>query len=486
MKKARKIVNDIFQEIEKRANDRPFDDSLLQELNDKRRAIEDRITLDFSRSVPAASIAKIRETLGSELLDCLEQGKLGVLGKKAKDRLVRVYKKLATLVEFHRFYTKEVQTAELRIACLEHIKNELVESQVAHVHELELLDERLVEHHLLVRMVLAPFEDAVKQFLRFLDAKQIEVFLFDDDKFLAAELKTDGETFRYDMEEEHPPLPEAVSEVTLQEVQETSLDVPLVVEGEQIGHYRITRQSTDGFDKDGWKKTVESVTPVLARIIEANRNRVQARKVYIDDLTRLYNKRKLNEQMGKLFKQFKRGEKKLFIVMMDIDHFKVLNDTYGHPVGDRVLQQTAALIKNAIPHAYRYGGEEFAGIFYGYTKEHTLELIENVRRTIETTPYAINKQEYHITISAGVAEFETSMNSVMDAIDRADQALYASKEDGRNRCTFYDDVKHRLTADAAKLRQEILRLKEQMKRMADLEEQNKKLTRELKQKKQRK
>jgi diguanylate cyclase (GGDEF)-like protein len=320
---------------------------------------------------------------------------------------------------------------------------------------------------MLLSIALGPFETAMREIVAFLHARQIEVFLFDDDKFLATELRTDGKSFVYNKEDERPPLPEAVSEVKIREIQETALEVPLRVDGELIGHYRVTHGGAEACDTAAWQRDVEWVTPVVARLLESNRNRIQSRKVYIDDLTQLYNKRKLNEQMGKLFKQFKRGEKKLHIGMLDIDKFKVLNDTYGHPVGDAVLRQTAAIIKEEVPYAYRYGGEEFAAVFSGQDREQAMGLMERLRRRIEETVYTINGQEYRITISGGVAEFETHMNSIMDAIDRADQALYASKEDGRNRITYFADVKDRLSADATKLRQEILQLREQVRHLSE-------------------
>ena len=116
------------------------------------------------------------------------------------------------------------------------------------------------------------------------------------------------------------------------------------MEGEQIGHCRFERHAFGDFDIDRWREDVELITPVLARIIKSNSNLVMANKVYVDDLTHMYNKRKLSEQMGKLFKQFKRGDKELHIAMIDIDKFKVLNDTCGHPVGDQILKQTAVIL----------------------------------------------------------------------------------------------------------------------------------------------
>ncbi len=473
MKKSRSIVDDIVREIEARVCSPHFDEELIKQFQEKRKEIEEQVSREFSGGVPDKYISKIRTVLGEEFFEFLNQGKIGPIVWKGKERLQRIYKKLAILVELYLYYKKESQEKALDLEHLKKIKQELIESQVSHVHEIETLDVPLSEYRLLIDIVLDPFEIAIKKIMNFLKVKQIEVFLFDDDKFLATEMKTDGETFTYNQEEEKHNLPEAIKEVKLKEIQETTLDVPLVVEGEQIGHYCLDRQTSEEFDKETWKKDVERMTPVLARVIESNRNQILARKVYIDDLTQMYNKRKLNEQMGKLFKQFKSGNKELHIAMVDIDKFKTLNDTYGHPVGDQILKKTADILKDEMPNAYRYGGEEFAGVFYGYDRDSTMESVERLRQRIENTPYLIKGQEYRITISAGIAEFETHMNSVMDAIDRADQALYASKEDGRNRCTYYDDIKDRLSADAAKLRQEILQLKEQMKKVA---KENKQLT----------
>lgn len=465
MKKARSIVNDIVKEIEERVSSPQADEALLKKFQDRQKEIEDAVLQDFSSGVPRKHVSRIKQILGSEFIDILNQGKIGPLVWKGKERLERIYQRLASLLALYLHYEKEAQAKTLDVERLSKIKNELIESQISHIHEVEMLETQLRGYKMLMEIALEPFEDAMKKITSFLNAKQIEVFLFDDDRFLATELKTDGETFTYNQQEEKPEIPEAVSEVKLQEKKETTLDVPLVVEGKQIGHYRLELQASGDFDKVQWKKDVEWITPVLARVIESNRNLILARKVYIDDLTQMYNKRKLNEQMGKLFKQFKRGDKELYIAMMDIDKFKLLNDTYGHPVGDEILKQTAVIFKEEMPCAYRYGGEEFAGVFYGFDKERTLEIMERLRKRIENTVYPIKGQDYRITISAGIAKFETHMSSVMDAIDRADQALYASKEDGRNRCTYYHDVKDRLSSDAAKLRQEILQLKEQMNRV---------------------
>ncbi len=478
MQQARLIVQEIVQEIEKRVYEQPRDETLCKLFSDKKREIQDRIALDFSRGIPHACVSKIRDLLGSECLEYLDQGRPGPFARKGKDRLESIYRHLACITDMYRYYETEIKNFAHRTSCLEKIKQELIEAQISHVDEVEQLEKQLRNKEMLIRLVLKPFEQALSKIMAFLQAQQLEVFLFDDDRFLAQELKTDGHTFIYNKGEETlPSLPEAVNELQLNEVKENTLNVPLSVEDRHIGHFQITRQITEGFDQESWKNDVTLITPILGRIIEAYRNSHETKKVYIDDLTQLYNKRKLNDQMGKLFKQFKRGDKELFIAMMDIDRFKSLNDKYGHPVGDEILRQTAAIIKEMVPYAYRYGGEEFASIFYGYTREETIDAVEKLRTRIEQTPYAISGQAFHITISAGIAEFETHMNSVMDAIDHADQALYASKEDGRNRTTYFDDVKDRLSEDASRLRQEMLQLKD---RLDQVHAENKRLAAQLK------
>lgn len=486
MEKARKIVEGILKEITTRIVKQQAGQIIPDCWLEEQKAIEDQVLLGFSRNaVPPEYFLRIRETLGSDIIDGLEQSISGPLGRKKREKLQPLYKKIALLIERNRFLDRKLKELFEDNQRLRTIQNELIESQVGFVHEAEQLEQEIEKYRILIDIVLQPFEKAMKRVVNFLEADHLEVFLFDDDRFLSAELKTDGKTIIYQKTEEKPSTPVAVSEAILHEVQEISLDMPLMVGDNHIGHFRVSRAITDDLSREQWKENVAWITPVLARIIQSNRDSILARKVYIDDLTQLYNKRKLNEQMGRLFNRFRQGDKELHIAMLDIDRFKTLNDTYGHAVGDAILRQSAAIIKEEVPYAYRYGGEEFAAVFYGYNREQTQEIMERLRRRIEKTAFTIEGKDFHITISAGIARFETYMNSVMDAINRADAALYLSKEDGRNRCTYYDDVKDRLTADVAQLRQELLRMKEQVAQFDRLQQENLRLAEELERERQR-
>ena len=480
MEKARKIVEGILKEIATRTEKQRVNQTIPDCILEEQKSLEDQVLLGFSRNaIPPEYFFRIRETLGGDIIDNLEQSISSPLGRKKREKLQPLYKKIALLIERNKFLEKKLKEIAENNYRLNIIQNELVESQIGFVHEAEQLEQEIEKYRVLIDMVLEPFEKAMKRVVHFLEADHLEVFLFDDDRFLAAELKTDGKTIIYQKTEEKPHAPVAVREAILHEVQEISLDMPLMVEGNHIGHFRVSRSITDDLSREQWRENVAWITPVLARIIQSNRDSALSRKVYIDDLTQMYNKRKLNEQMGRLFNRFRQGEKELHIAMLDIDHFKTLNDTYGHTVGDAILRQSAAIVKEEVPYAYRYGGEEFAAVFYGYSREQTQTIMERLRKRIEDTTFIVGGKDFHITISAGIARFETSMNSVMDAIDRADAALYVSKEDGRNRCTYYDDVKDRLTADVAKLRQELLRMKEQVAQFDRLQQEYLRLAEEL-------
>jgi diguanylate cyclase (GGDEF)-like protein len=124
-------------------------------------------------------------------------------------------------------------------------------------------------------------------------------------------------------------------------------------------------------------------------------------------------------------------------MMCDIDHFKNVNDTYGHLVGDKVLIQIAKLAKNAIREGdifIRYGGEEFLAILPGASQSDTRNVAEKFRRIIEEMTIQHIDQNIKVTISIGISSFpEAIIASATDLIDLADKSLYRAKENGRNR-----------------------------------------------------
>lgn len=156
-----------------------------------------------------------------------------------------------------------------------------------------------------------------------------------------------------------------------------------------------------------------------------------------DSLTGINNRREFFKLSNELFKE--NQEDKLFAVMIDIDNFKRLNDTYGHSTGDEVLilltnTITALLKENEI--FGRLGGEEFAIVYKLDSNEESYEKINTIRETIENLAFKNGKSQIKFTISVGISQRCEEDKSVDSALARADKALYEAKGSGRNKVIF--------------------------------------------------
>jgi diguanylate cyclase (GGDEF)-like protein len=150
-----------------------------------------------------------------------------------------------------------------------------------------------------------------------------------------------------------------------------------------------------------------------------------------DALSNCYNRRSFNEALEQVERSAGAGQPVAFL-LMDIDHFKAINDGHGHLVGDRVITQTAATLMSLLDASmplYRYGGEEFAVILPGVGATDAMRLAEALRATVAGADY----QGVKVTISIGVAEWRAHRGGVAQAVGLADRALYAAKRAGRNR-----------------------------------------------------
>lgn len=156
-----------------------------------------------------------------------------------------------------------------------------------------------------------------------------------------------------------------------------------------------------------------------------------------DELTEVYNRRRLLEILKEQKAYCDRGNKTFSICILDLDHFKRVNDTYGHEAGDIVLKTVAGTIRQNIRDfdtIARYGGEEFMLVLCGTTQNEALAFAERVREIVESSSFE-NNGDIRITISIGVAEY-LPRESFQTTINRADKALYRAKEKGRNRVEF--------------------------------------------------
>ena len=167
----------------------------------------------------------------------------------------------------------------------------------------------------------------------------------------------------------------------------------------------------------------------------------------IDGLTGLFNRRYWQERFDEAFKLAKRREKASTAMMLDIDHFKKVNDTYGHQAGDKVIKMLSQLIKKCVREtdlAGRYGGEEFAIILTDSDVENATIVAERIRRLAERLVVEHEGESISFTVSIGLAEFGSLSTTSMMWLEQADQALYHAKENGRNQyCVFTDNIIHK-------------------------------------------
>lgn len=135
------------------------------------------------------------------------------------------------------------------------------------------------------------------------------------------------------------------------------------------------------------------------------------------------------------------GEKKetLSILMIDIDFFKNINDTYGHAAGDIVLEEVAKIIKSCTRNAdtaARYGGEEFVVMLNNTSASAAMAVAERIRKSVEEKSIMYDGKKINVTISIGVSSYNFDLESAKSIVERADKALYESKQNGRNRVTL--------------------------------------------------
>jgi diguanylate cyclase (GGDEF)-like protein len=181
----------------------------------------------------------------------------------------------------------------------------------------------------------------------------------------------------------------------------------------------------------------------LNKIAEQNKN--LKLMIYKDSLTSLYNRRYFDSTIPTLLELCTFKKKSFSILMLDIDNFKVYNDSFGHQAGDDCLTEVSTIIQNVTQDksglAFRYGGEEFTIIFTGIDKETVLKKAEYIRKNVEKISNPHNDNNYSISISAGIFHVVPSKNTSYDhCIKVADTLLYKVKKLGKNDILFEEEI----------------------------------------------
>lgn len=177
------------------------------------------------------------------------------------------------------------------------------------------------------------------------------------------------------------------------------------------------------------------------------KNRFELKKewqesIIVDELTGAFNRKYFNQTLKMLSSDFRRTGRTFSLALLDLDYFKHVNDTYGHLVGDEVLQTFSELVRDSIrteDTLCRYGGEEFALFMPNTSAESALLVIERIQQKFASREFCAKRESFHVTFSCGITEISERQQDTDKLIDEADQALYSSKYSGRNQTTLYSE-----------------------------------------------
>ncbi len=209
-------------------------------------------------------------------------------------------------------------------------------------------------------------------------------------------------------------------------------------DGSDVGLLGLARRAERGFprrDVELLRKLSSQVGPMVSSILNFERTKELS---FTDPLTGIHNRRHFNQVFVREFERARRYGRTLSVLMIDIDHFKVYNDTLGHLAGDSLLRRLAQELSDSLRRTdfvARYGGEEFVVLLPETDYERARKVAEKLRRHVEATPFEGEEiqPEGKITISVGVATYPRHSEEPLHLLELADRSLYMAKEDGRNR-----------------------------------------------------
>ncbi len=219
----------------------------------------------------------------------------------------------------------------------------------------------------------------------------------------------------------------------------TLMCAPLISKDKIMGALNVSKSTPYSFSDSDFELFVNLANQVAIAIDNARLYRYAV----TDEMTKLYNHRYFQQRLDEELLRADRYEDQISLLILDVDHFKHFNDTYGHPEGDRVLKTVARLIEKSVREIdipARYGGEEFVVICPGKAGTSALVPAERIRKAIEAFDFRINGVHVPITVSLGAACYPENATTKAELIKKSDTALYYSKENGRNRSTLYNPI----------------------------------------------
>lgn len=201
----------------------------------------------------------------------------------------------------------------------------------------------------------------------------------------------------------------------------------------------LLMRAVGGRDRfQGYRRMLQHLSPTLSSALQKARDHVKLERLATTDgLTALYNHRYFHERLQQEYLRAYRLKERLALLFVDVDHFKSINDAFGHLYGDEVLARIAEVLRTGVREidvAARYGGEEFAIILPEASSEEALAIGERVRFAVEhTLPVRLARKIHRLTVSVGVACYPENASTKQKLVEAADGALYLAKRAGRNR-----------------------------------------------------
>ena len=212
-----------------------------------------------------------------------------------------------------------------------------------------------------------------------------------------------------------------------------SCSYTLLLDDQELGELKLMRRQR--FEEVEINQIENLLCTLIYPIRNATLYEQALRLAHTDILTNTNNRAALEESLLREWKLAGRQLAPLSVILLDVDHFKGINDRYGHKVGDQVLKAVATCIKETVRSSdivFRYGGEEFVVLLSNTAGEGAELLAERVRAAIETLQFEYSAGDFTVTASLGIATLEPN-ESKEDLVGRADQAMYHAKNGGRNR-----------------------------------------------------
>jgi diguanylate cyclase (GGDEF)-like protein len=231
------------------------------------------------------------------------------------------------------------------------------------------------------------------------------------------------------------PLQQPVTAPGVQPLLGMEALLPLPIRSPGWGGLLLRRKGGDGFTTEELSLAAELARLTLLQVDQAVAAIQLRRSAEVDALTGSFNRRTIDQWMVRAFAEAQRDGQPVSVLFLDLDHFKSINDRYGHACGDFCLRNVAATLRSALPEGDlfgRYGGEEFIAVLPGRGGAAARVIGDQLRSAVENMQLDWSGQTLQLTVSVGVATRRDNEDTPAATLDRADKALYAAKRNGRN------------------------------------------------------